>query len=760
MLETLRHIIHSVNTAPNLASALDLIVTQVRESILCDVCSIYIIETADTARHTEPAQRAQVLMASVGLSPEAIGKVRLPLGTGLIGLVAARAKPLNLADALVHPNYQRIIETGETRFRGFLGVPIIQNRQVLGVLVVRQHAMRQFQETEVTFLFTLAAQLAGAISHAQTNGELTALNQGHTTGQLLLKGRAGNPGVGLGQGVVAYPHADLAAVPDRRIQSIEAESARLRTAMQQVADELQALKTGLQTKLPAEEQVLFDALILMLDGDTLLDQTLTRIQAGVWAPAALRDTIREHAQVFEGMQDPYLRERAADIRDLGQRIFSHLQQDASLNLEYPTKTVLVGEEISAMQLAEVPTERLVGVISTTGSSSSHVAILARALGVPAVMGIADLPVAGMQDRTLIVDGHQGCVYVEPNPTVRTEYQHIMVQERTLNTTLETMRGLPAETADGTPIALLLNLGLVNALSKPQQADVMGVGLYRTELPFMTRDHFPSEDEQCHHYQRVLETFSPRPVTLRTLDIGGDKPLPYFPLQEQNPFLGWRGVRISLQHPEIFLTQIRAMLRASIGYNTMRIMLPMVTHISEVDELIRLIRRAHTELQEEGHNMPFPPIGVMIEVPSAVYQIGALAQRVDFISVGTNDLAQYILAVDRNNPRVAELYDDLHPAILLALQQIVAGAKQHNKPVSICGELAGNPLATPLMIGLGVDSLSMSAGSVLKVKWIMRRFHTDQARALFDQAIQQETAAQVRQLLQTSLKHQEITLNYG
>ena len=757
MLETLRQIIHSVNTAPNLASALDLIVEQVRNSISSDVCSIYIIETADNTHNTEPAQ---VLMATVGLSPEAIGKVRLPLGTGLIGLVAERAEPLNLADALVHPNYQRIIETGETRFRGFLGVPIIQNRQVLGVLVVRQQAVRQFQETEVTFLFTLAAQLAGAISHAQTNGELTALNQGHTTGQLLLKGRAGNPGVGLGQGVVAYPHADLAAVPNRRIQSIEAESARLRTAMQQVADELQALKTGLQTKLPAEEQALFDALILMLDGDTLLDQTLTRIQAGAWAPAALRDTIREHAQVFEDMQDPYLRERAADIRDLGQRIFSHLQQDASLNLEYPAETVLVGEEISAMQLAEVPPDSLVGIISATGSSSSHVAILARALGVPAVMGVADMPVAGMQGRTLIVDGHRGCVYVEPNPTVCDEYQHIMVQERTLNTTLETLRGLPAETADGTPVSLLLNIGLVNALTRPQQADAMGVGLYRTELPFMTRDHFPSEDEQCHNYQRVLETFAPRPVTLRTLDIGGDKPLPYFPLQEQNPFLGWRGVRISLQHPEIFLTQIRAMLRASIGFDNMRIMLPMVTHISEVDELIQLMHRAHTELHEEGHNIPFPSIGVMIEVPSAVYQIGALAQRVDFISVGTNDLAQYLLAVDRNNPRVAELYDDLHPAVLLALQHIVAGAKQLNKPVSICGELAGNPLATPLLIGLGVDSLSMSAGSLLKVKWVMRRFHSDQARALFDQAIQQETAAQVRQLLQTTLEHQGITLNYG
>jgi phosphotransferase system enzyme I (PtsP) len=453
------------------------------------------------------------------------------------------------------------------------------------------------------------------------------------------------------------------------------------------------------------------------------------------------------------MQDPYLRERATDIRDLGQRILIHLQQDQPHNLDYPSQTILVGEEISAMQLAEVPTDRLMGIVSASGSGSSHVAILARALGVPAVMGVAAMPVAGMQGQTLIVDGHRGSVYIQPTPTVCEEYQQLIDQEQTLNTAVEAMRGLAAETTDGLPIALYVNIGLINKLNKPQQADAMGVGLYRTELPFMIRDRFPSEAEQMTSYQQVLATFAPLPVTLRTLDVGGDKPLPYFPFQEQNPFLGWRGVRISLQHPEIFLTQIRAMLRASQGYDNLRIMLPMVTHVSEVDELIQLIHQAHTELQQEGYTLPFPPIGVMIEVPSAVYQVKALAQRVDFISVGTNDLAQYLLAVDRNNPRVAELYDDLHPAVLQALQQIVAGAQQYQKPVSICGELAGNPLATVLLIGLGIDSLSMSAGSLLKVKWVIRHFSTDQARRLLKQAVQQDNAIQVRQLLYTALDQQ-------
>jgi phosphotransferase system enzyme I (PtsP) len=447
------------------------------------------------------------------------------------------------------------------------------------------------------------------------------------------------------------------------------------------------------------------------------------------------------------MEDSYLRERASDIRDLGRRILSRLQSGSPDQPSYPRHTILVGDEVSAMQLAEVPKERLVGIVAATGSSSSHVAILARAMGIPAVMGVTDLPVNRINEREIILDGYRGRVYISPAVSVRTEYERLAEEERALTAEAETVRGLPAESTDGVAFPLFLNTGLVHETGHGNSEEFAGVGLYRTELPFMVRDRFPAESVQVLNYRRVLEAFAPRPVILRTLDIGGDKPLPYFPVVEQNPFLGWRGVRISLAHPEIFLTQARAMMRAAVDLENLQIMLPMISGVNEVDELKMLIGRACDELIEEGYAVRMPLIGVMIEIPSAVYMIEELARRVDFVSVGTNDLTQYLLAVDRNNSRVADLYDDLHPAVLRALEQVVRGARLFNRPVGVCGELAGNPMATVLLMGLGVDSLSMSAGSLTKVKWVVRSFSVSQARQLLNAALRMENAEQVRRFMQ-------------
>ncbi len=740
MLETLHRIVKEVNAAPDLEKALATIVAMVKQAIECDVCSVYL---------TDAESRAHVLAATNGLRQEAVGKVALPLGRGLVGLVAERAEPLNVDDAPGHPRYMRVTETGETQYRGFLGVPIIQNRKVLGVLVVRQHARREFTEDEVTFLFTLAAQLAGAITLARASGELDTLTT-HARAARYLEGGAGSSGVSIGTGVVAYRMADLDAIPDRTADDIEAERRDFRAAVAAVEDDLRALQARLEGQIPAEDNALFDALLLMLGGDTLVTETLDLIGQGHWAPGALRRSIHAHAQVFENMEDVYLRERASDIRDLGRRILTHLQSDSPHAVDYPPATILVGDEVSAVQLAEVPVECLAGIVSATGSSSSHVAILARAMGVPAVMGVTDLPVNRLGERELIIDGYRGRVYLSPTASVRAEYERLAEEERALTAEAESLRGMPSESTDGVAFPLYLNTGLVNETHSFGNGDIAGIGLYRTELPFMVRDRFPSESVQEVNYRRVLETFAPRPVILRTLDVGGDKPLPYFPIDEHNPFLGWRGVRISLAHPEIFLTQVRAMLRAAVDLNNLQIMLPMISGVSEVDELKMLIERAHDELLEEGCAVTMPRIGVMIEVPSAVYLVEELARRVDFVSVGTNDLTQYLLAVDRNNSRVAEIYDDLHPAVLRALDHVVRGARVFNRPVGVCGELAGNPLATILLMGLGVDSLSMSAGALMKVKWVVRSFSVLRARQLLQAALRMEDAQQVRRFMEGAL----------
>lgn len=742
MLYVLHRIVQEVNAAPNLGEALGTIVKSVKQAMQCDVCTIYL---------TDEQSRSNVLMATEGLRQEAVGKVRLPIGRGLVGLVAERAEPLNLEDGPLHPRYVSVTDTGEASYHGFLGVPIIQNRRVLGVVVVRQLGPRAFTDDEVTFLFTLAAQLAGAITHARASGELDELTNDQQALTRFLSGQPGNAGVAIGRGVVAYRPADLDGVPDRNCEDTDQEVQRFRDAVNAVETDLRRLQGRLDEKLPAEDRALFDALLLMLGSDTLIVQTISHISAGQWAPGALRRTIQAHARVFQSMEDAYLRERAADVRDLGRRILAYLQSEDASRDDYPEATILVGEEVSAVQLAEVPPGRLAGVISASGSGSSHAAILARAMGVPAVMGVADMPVSRMEGREMIIDGYRGRVYVNPAASVHAEYQRLIDEERMLSAEVEAMRGLPAESSDGVEFPLCLNTGLVNEVGMLGPEETAGIGLYRTELPFMVRDRFPAENTQEKNYRRVLAKFRPKAVTLRTLDIGGDKPLPYFPVIEQNPFLGWRGVRISLDHPEIFLTQVRAMLRANVGNENMKIMLPMISNVGEVDELSQLIQRAHDELLDEGHGVVMPPLGVMIEVPSAVYLIEDLARRVDFVSVGTNDLTQYLLAVDRNNPNVASLYDDMHPAVLRALDQVIKGAKVYNRPVSVCGELAGNPLATVLLMGLGVDALSMSVGNLLKVKWVVRSFSVARARQLAKVALRMEDPQQVRRFMEGNLE---------
>ncbi len=742
MLATLRRIIQEVNQAHDLTQALNIVVSRVKESMGTDVCSVYLCDESDS--HFR-------LMASDGLNPSAVGKVRLAYGEGLVGEVAERAEPVNLDNAPSHPRFHFIEETRETPYHAFLGVPIIHHRKVQGVLIVQQRAQRLFGEDETALLLTIAAQLSGALAHADHSGGGGVIHpRRRLNGGLVLSGLAGAPGVTLGRALVVYPPADLDAVPDRKVGDVEAEVAIFLEAVELAKADVRGMHARLSAILSSEDQALFDAYLQMLGSTSMVDQVVSRIREGSWASGALRDTVAQHVALFEGMDDPYMRERADDVRDVGRRILKCLQKGRDKPPPYPDQMVLVGEDITATMLAEVPVEKLVGVVSARGSSSSHVAILARALGVPAVMGVEDLPVVQMDACELIVDGYSGRVYVDAPESVRAEYLHLVKEEQELTAGLQALRDLPAETPDGYRMPLYANTGLISDVTPSLKSGAEGVGLYRTEFPFMVRDCFPSEDEQCRIYRRVLEAFSPRPVVLRTLDVGGDKALPYFPITEENPFLGWRGIRITLDHPELFLVQVRAMLRAACGFGNMKLLLPMISNIDELDEALSLIRRAHNELRQEGTDVAMPQVGAMVEVPSLVYQIDAVARRVDFLSIGSNDLTQYLLAVDRNNNAVAELYDSLNPAVIKAIQLVVEGAAGGNCPVSVCGEMAGNPLAVLVLLGLGVDSLSMSASSLARVKCVVRNVRYDDAKALLDQVLTLETAGAIRQCLSDAL----------
>lgn len=742
MLTTLRNIVQEVSSASDLQVALQVIVQRVRGAMKTEVCSVYLYD---------PEKTSYTLMASEGLNASSVGQVTLAHCQGLVGQVGQREEPINLEDAAAHPNFHYIRETGEERFTSFLGVPIIHHRKNLGVLVVQQIEQRRFDEHEEAFLITMSAQLAGVIAHAQATGSINNVSSSSSAPRIVrFRGSAGATGVAIGDAVVITPPADLGAVPEQACQDTDAEIALLDGALAAVRKEMRETAERLADRLPAEEQALFDVYLRMLDDRALGQEIRDRIRGGSWAQGALRQVIDEHIRNFEMMDDHYLRERAADVRDLGRRVLSYLQEGVQAQVRYPRNTILISEELSPVMLGEVPQEALAGLVSVRGSGNSHVAILARALGVPTVMGVVDLPFHKLAGKKLIVDGNLGLVYSSPAQELLDYYTEVLEEENQFSKGLEATRDLPCETPDNYRIPLWVNTGLMTDTIRSLDRGAEGVGLYRTEVPFMVRDRFPSESEQEKIYRHQLESFAPRPVTMRTLDIGGDKSLNYFPIKEDNPFLGWRGIRVTLDHPEIFLVQVRAMLKASVGLDNLRIMLPMISSIFEVEEAQHLIHRAHAEVLAEGLAVVKPPVGVMVEVPAAVYIVRNLARRVDFLSIGSNDLIQYLLAVDRNNPRVSDLYHSFHPAVLHALQKVVDDAHKEGKTVSICGEMAGDPAAAVLLMAIGFDMLSMSAVNLLKVKWVLRRIGMNKAKQILAQLMKYDSAPVIRNALELAL----------
>ncbi len=744
MLNTLRKIVQEVNSAKDLKAALGIIVLRVKEAMSSQVCSVYLLD---------PESNRFVLMATEGLNKRSIGKVSMAPNEGLVGLVGTREEPLNLENAADHPRYRYFAETGEERFASFLGAPIIHHRRVVGVLVIQQKERRQFDEGEEAFLVTMSAQLAGVIAHAEATGSIRGLGrQGKGIQEAKFVGVAGSPGAAVGTALVMLPPADLEVVPDKTVTDIDAELALFQNALEGVRSDMRTLSAKLATQLRPEERALFDVYLMMLDDASLGSEVTNIIKTGQWAQGALRSVVNEHVNRFELMDDAYLRERASDVKDLGRRLLAYLQEARQQTLVYPDNTILVSEELSPAMLGEVPEGKLVGLVSVLGSGNSHVAILARAMGIPTVMGAVDLPYSKVDGIELIVDGYHGEVYTNPSEALRKQYSVVVEEERQLSQGLDALRELPCVTLDGHRMPLWVNTGLLADVARAQQRGAEGVGLYRTEVPFMIQQRFPSEKEQLAIYREQLAAFHPLPVTMRTLDIGGDKALSYFPIKEDNPFLGWRGIRVTLDHPEIFLVQTRAMLKASEGLNNLRILLPMISGTHETEEALHLIHRAWGEVRDEGTDVPMPPVGVMIEVPAAVYQTRELARQVDFLSVGSNDLTQYLLAVDRNNPRVADLYDYLHPAVLQALQNVVRDAHAEGKPVSICGEMAGDPAAAVLLMAMGFDSLSMNATNLPKVKWMLRQINLSKAKELLEQLMKNDNPQVISSSLQLALRN--------
>ncbi|PCJ43656.1 MAG: phosphoenolpyruvate--protein phosphotransferase [SAR86 cluster bacterium] len=742
MLDTLRSIIQEVNGAKDLNTSLDIITKRVQRALDTKVCSVYLLDQ-NIDRY--------VLMASIGLDQASVGKVSLGAEEGLVGFVALRAEPVNLDNASSHPRYVYLPETREEQYESFLGVPIIHHQEVLGVLVVQQQEKRIFDSEEEAFLITLSAQLAGVIANAEARGAITGFSpSGIKTIDVSFDGVPGAPGIAIAQAVTVFAPADLTVIPQRQCKDIKAEIRFFNDCLNAVRVDISELKMKIKSQLRPEERELFDAYLHMLSDQALGNEVVAKIKEGSWAQGALASVALEHVNSMELIDDDYLRERATDIKDLCSRVLFYLQDKQQKTMVYPDHCILVCEELSAAMLADVPKEKLAGILSAKGSGHSHVAILARGMGVPAVMGVIDIPLSEFDGKQLIIDGYNGKVYGNPSEELLARFQEMLDEQVQLSEELEAIKDLPAETLDKHRIELWVNIGMVTDSATAKKRGAEGIGLFRTEVPFLLKDRFPTEREQTDIYRPQLEAFRPNPVIMRTLDIGGDKALPYFKISEENPFLGWRGIRVSMDHPEIFISQVRAMMKASQGLDNLQIMLPMISNMAQVDYATHLIDRGYSELLEEGLNIQRPDIGVMIEVPAITYQMDALAKRVNFISVGTNDLVQYLLAVDRNNPRVANLFSVFHPSVLQVLNDIAKNAERVNLRYSVCGEMAGDPGAAILLMAMGYKVLSMNITALGRVKSVIRNVTMEQAKLLLAKAMQAEDSETVKSMIDMEL----------
>ncbi|MBF7683754.1 phosphoenolpyruvate--protein phosphotransferase [Acinetobacter sp. B5B] len=707
-LDTLRRIVQEINASNDLHESLDIMVKQVSAAMDVDVCSIYLLDERN---------ESYLLMATKGLNIESVGHVSLQFGEGLVGLVGQREEIVNLEHASEHEKYAYFPETGEENYHSFMGVPVMYRRKVMGVLVVQNKQRQDFSEAAESFLVTLCAQLSGVIAHAHAvNGTDLFRKVANISSYKTFQGVAGSGGIALGRAIVLYPPSDISAVPEREAEDISEQLTLLDQAVISVRENIKRLDEKMQDSLMSDERALFSIFLRMLDDHALPQEIKEEIKAGHWAQGAVRIVLERHIAHFAQMEDDYLRERVSDLKDLGRRILASLQEADASHKELSSDSILIGDEISTAALVELPLDKIAAIVTTDGAANSHMVIVARALGIPTVVGVTELPINTLDDVEMIVDAYQGKVTINPPRRLRQRYKEIQKEEEQIAKELKQYETKDTITPDGFAINLLVNTGLMIDVVRGVQRGAKGVGLYRSEIPFMLRDRFPGEEEQRVIYRQQLSHFANKPVTMRTLDIGADKELPYFSIKEANSALGWRGLRFTLDHPEIFSSQIRAMLKANIGLNNLHILLPMVTSISEVEEVLYLLERDCKAIQEEEQvKITQPKLGIMVEVPSVLFQIREFSGLVDFFSVGSNDLTQYLLAVDRNNSHVSGVYSHFHPAVLRALNRLVQECHQYNKPISICGEMAGDPLSAILLMAMGFNTLSMSSSNILRVR---------------------------------------------
>jgi phosphotransferase system enzyme I (PtsP) len=708
VLRRLRDVMAGQGTAQERLST---IVRIIAADMVAEVCSCYIMRAGEVLE----------LFATEGLRPEAVHRTRLRVGEGLVGVVAASARPLALADAQSHPDYAYRPETGEEIYHSLMGVPILRSGRVLGVLVVQNRTRRHYDEDEVEALQTIAMVLAELVASGELVNPLER-QQPAGIGQLPLRieGARLNAGLALGQAVLHEPQLVIRQVV---AEDTAAELDRLRHAVDSMHGAIDALLEASDVASDGEHRDILETYRMFAADLGWLQRITEAVESGLTAEAAVQKVQGDMRLRMNQATDPYLRERLADLEDLTNRLQRHLAGAAarSSDSELPDEFILIARNMGPAEFLDYDRKRLKGLVLEEGSPNAHVAVVARALDIPVVGRAKDVLSRVEPGDIVVVNGDEGAVVLRPNEDVIQAVDNRIKMRLGQRQQYEALRDLPAESKDGTRVELMLNGGLFIDLPYLDETAAAGVGLFRTELQFMLRETFPTVPQQVALYCRVLDQAGERPVTFRTLDIGGDKVLPYMDdaSADENPAMGWRAIRISLDRPAMLRQQLRALIRASSG-RSLRVMFPMVADVAEFEAAREILQLELDRQQKSGEILPERvAIGLMLEVPALIWQLPALAGRADFISVGTNDLVQFLFAADRGNPRLAGRYDPLSPSVLRVLGQIAAGCAEHNLPVTVCGEMAGDPLEAMALVGLGFRALSMAPSSIGPVKAMIR-----------------------------------------
>lgn len=688
---------------------LDRLVVLIAGNLVAEVCSVYVLREDGSLE----------LYATEGLNREAVHLTTMRAGEGLVGLIASEAEPLALSDAQSHPAFSYRPETGEEIYRSFLGVPILRGGAVMGVLVIQNRASRTYTEEEIESLQTTAMIMAemiaaGGLKSLAAPGASIGLDRPiHCTGVVLADG------VGLGHAVLHEPRVAItnliAESPAAEVARLEAAIAEMRASIDELIERGDVAHTG-------EHRDVLETFRMFAHDQGWLRRMREAVMTGLTAEAAVERVQSDTRAKMLRQTDPYLRERLHDLDDLANRLLRTLVGKANgLPREaLPDNAIIVARSMGPAALLDYERANLRGLVLEEGGPTSHIAIVARALGIPAVGEVVNATALVQAGDALIVDGQAGEVQIRPQPDVENAYKDKARLRARKQEQYRKLRTLPSVTKDGVGITLQINAGLLVDLPSIEMTGATGIGLFRTELQFMVAQHMPTTAEQQSLYEAVLSAAGELPVTFRTLDIGGDKVLPYMErIEEENPALGWRAIRIGLDKPRLLRGQLRALLRAGEGRD-LKIMLPMVATVEEFRRARSLVGRERAMLEKQGRKPPRSlQLGVMVEVPSLLFELPEIAREADFLSIGTNDLMQFLFAADRENPRVADRFDPLGVGALRALRSIVEAAEEAGTPVTVCGEMGGKPLETMVLIGLGYRAFSMSAASVGPVKAMLR-----------------------------------------